>query len=128
MLTVMPRKSRLKLPPLHLGAESFGRRLTRIRKERGFTQVEIARKIGIIQALVSAYECDKIRLHAEMVVRFAQALEVSADELLGLAAKKSNGTFKNRRLVRRLQQLERLPRRDQEAVIRTLDAFLKKGA
>jgi predicted transcriptional regulator len=57
--------------------ESFGRRLARLRKERGFTQVEIAERVGIIQALVSDYELDKLRLNAEMVVRFAGALEIT---------------------------------------------------
>ena len=37
-------------------------------------------KIGIIQALISDYERDKLRLHAEMVLRFALALDVTTDE------------------------------------------------
>ena len=41
---------------------------------QGYTQVELAERIGIIQALVSDYERDKLRLNAEMLVRFAQAL------------------------------------------------------
>ena len=40
----MPRKSRLKLPPLDLGKETFGQRLTRLRKERGYTQVTLAKQ------------------------------------------------------------------------------------
>ena len=32
----------LKLPPLDLGHETIGRRLARVRKERGVTQVELA--------------------------------------------------------------------------------------
>jgi NAD-dependent SIR2 family protein deacetylase len=40
--------------------------------------------MGLIQALVSACELGKIRLNDEMVIRFAKALEVSADEILGL--------------------------------------------
>jgi transcriptional regulator with XRE-family HTH domain len=61
--------------------ESFGQRLARLRKERGFTQVEIAERVGIIQALVSDYELDKLRLNAEMIVRFATASEISTDAL-----------------------------------------------
>ena len=32
---------------------------------------------------------------------------------------------KNRRLLRRLQAIERLPRRDQQALLRTIDRFLE---
>lgn len=122
----MPRKSRLKLPPLDL-QESIGHRLARIRKEKGYTQVELAAKVGIIQSLVTDYELNKLRLHAEMVIRFANALGVSADELLGLEAVKQNGALKNRRVLRRVNQIDQLPKRDQDALLRTIDAFLGKA-
>ena len=80
----MPRRSRLKLPSVLQNGDTIGRRLARIRKEQGYTQVELAQRIGIIQALVSDYERDKLRLNAEMLVRFARALNVTADEILGL--------------------------------------------
>lgn len=123
----MPRKSQLKLPALKLGNESLGTRLGRLRKQKGFTQVELAQKMGIIQSLVSDYERDRLRPHPEMIARFAVALDITSDEILGLArAPKPAGTTKNRRLLRRLQQIDRLPKRDQDALIRTIDAFLAK--
>ena len=44
----MPRVSKLSLPPLDLGKESIGQRASRLRRESGFTQVELAEKIGIV--------------------------------------------------------------------------------
>jgi transcriptional regulator with XRE-family HTH domain len=124
----MPRKSRLKLPPLDLGKETLGERLAHIRKEKGVTQVELADRVGIVQNLVSAYECGRLRLQAEMAIRFAKALGVSADELLGLKKQAQEaGTVKNRRLRRSVQEIEKLPRRDQEALLRTIEAFLAKA-
>ncbi|MEM9192887.1 MAG: hypothetical protein AAGF12_27175 [Myxococcota bacterium] len=62
-----------------------------------------------------------------MLVRLASALEVSADELLGLQAPGTpRGITNNRRLLRRLKRIEELPKRDQDALIRTIDAFLGK--
>jgi transcriptional regulator with XRE-family HTH domain len=124
----MPRPSRLQLPPLNLGDETFGQRLARLRKEKGYTQVELADKIGTIQAIISDYERDKLRAHSDMIVRFAQALEVTTDECLGLKPAKSNGGNKNRRFLRRLKQIEGLPKRDQDALLRTIDAFLGKAS
>ncbi len=128
MIDAMPHVSRLKLPPLELGKESLGERLARLRKERGFTQTELAEKMGILQNLVSAYERGRLRLSAEMAIRFAKALGVSTDELLGLEKGKSNGSVKNRRILRRLHQIDHLSKRDQEALLRTIDAFLAKAS
>ncbi len=75
----MPRVSKLTLPPLNWGKESIGQRVARIRKERGFSQVELAAKIGIVQTLVTDYETGRLRLTAEMAVRFALALDVTLD-------------------------------------------------
>jgi len=120
----MPRVSRLKLPPLEIDQKTIGRRLARIRKQKGYTQKTLAEKMGLIQALVSAYELGKIRLNAEMVIRFAKALEVSADEILGL---KDNGGGKENpslRLIRRINRIESLPPVRQKTVLKAIDFML----
>lgn len=122
----MPRVSKLKLPPIHTD-ESIGERLTRIRKDRGFTQVELAEKIGIIQSLVSSYESGALKLSAEMAVRFAMALEVATDDLL-MPDKKingKNGKKPSRKILRRLEKIETLPRTQQTAVLKTIDNALE---
>ena len=113
--------------------ETIAERLARIRKERGITQAEMAERLGVSQPVVSDYERGELRLHGELIVRVAGILDVSADELLGLAAEESNGAKRakgavtNRRLLRRIQQIDGLPKRDQEALLRTIDAFLSKS-
>jgi hypothetical protein len=54
----------------------------------------------------------------------------STDELLGMKApptRSSGASIKNRRLYRRLQEIEKLPRRDQEALLRTIEAFISRA-
>lgn len=121
----MPKKSRLKLPPLDLGHETQGARLARLRKIAGLTQVELAERIGIIQGLVSAYELDKLKLAAEMAVRFAQALRIGVDELLGMKAPKQSNGVVSLKLTRRLQRIESLPPARQKALLQMIDAVLK---
>lgn len=103
---------------------ALGKRLALLRKERGFTQVELAEKIGIIQPLISDYERGRLRPHPEMLVKLATALKVTADELLGVTTAPKNSAPLNRRFLRRLQAVDKLPKRDQEALLRTIDAFL----
>ena len=124
----MPRVSKLSLPPLDWGKESIGQRAARIRKERGFTQVELAGKIGIVQTLVTDYETDRLRLTAEMAVRFAMALDVTLDELLHPNAAKSSTRKPSRKVLRRLEKIEDLPPIQQTTLLRTIDTFLEVAA
>lgn len=118
----------MKLPPLKLGDESLGKRVARLRKERGLTQVELAERIGILQAMVSNYEHERLRLSAEMAMRFALALGVSVEELLSTKNPPPLASRPSRKLMRRLEQIERLPPRKQEFVLQALDSLLKAQA
>ncbi len=107
-------------------AETLGQRMARLRKERGFTQIELAEKAGTIQAVISSYECGRVRPHAAMVGQIAQALGITSDELLGIApaqSQKVGGNGVSRRILRRMQLLEQLPTHDQKAVLKFIDAL-----
>jgi transcriptional regulator with XRE-family HTH domain len=121
----MPRVSKLNLPPLHPGAESIGQRLACVRKERGYTQIELAERIGIIQSLVSSYESGALKLSADMAVRFAHALEVSVEEILEPKKARSKSVRPSRKVLRRLELIESLPNHQQQTVLKTIDAMLK---
>lgn len=127
----MPKKSRLKLPPLKLTTdESFGERLSRLRKERSMTQVLLAKKTGLTQSLITNYESGRLRLNADIICRFCQALGVSSDELLGLKSSRSAavveaGSGLSLKIVRRLAKIEKLPTSRQKALLQTLDLFLE---
>jgi transcriptional regulator with XRE-family HTH domain len=107
--------------------ETIARRLARLRKERGITQQEMAELLDVSQPIVSDYERGELRLHGELIVKVAGILGVSADELLGIETRARTGKIANRRLLRRIEQIDQLPKRDQEALLRTIDAFLSKG-
>ena len=122
---VMPRVSKLKLPPLPMGEHSIGRRLAQLRKQRGYTQNELAQKMGLIQSLVSSYELDKLRLSAEMLVRFSVALDTGVDTILGINGKSRHDTEVSLSLVRRMKEIESLPVSKRKALLQTIDGFLK---
>jgi transcriptional regulator with XRE-family HTH domain len=111
-------------------AETLGGRIARLRREKGMTQIELAERLRVSQPVISDYENDVIRLPADTVVQIAEVLGASTDELLGLKAPAAHaaGGIKNRRLYRRMQETEKLPRRDQEALLRTIEAFISKAS
>lgn len=63
---------------------SFGPRLATLRKARGLTQVQLAEATKTTQRSISYYENDDGVPPSSIVMVLAQALQVSADELLGL--------------------------------------------
>jgi transcriptional regulator with XRE-family HTH domain len=121
----MPPKSKLKLPPLPLNQEPMGQRLARLRKERGLSQIALAEKMGIIQQLITDYERERLRMHAEMVIRFAGALEVTTDELLGVKPVAHSLGKLSLKLTKRLQKIETLPAPQQKVLLHTIDVFLR---
>jgi len=126
VLGSMPKKTR-KLPPIDLGDEELGERIARLRRDKGLTQVELADKIGIIQPVLSDYERGRLRLYAEMVARVGVALDVSADELLGLRSPRrdrSRDDPETRRMWKVFQLVVGLPEKDRRAVIRLVHSLV----
>lgn len=118
----MPRRRTKVAGPEKL----IGSRIVEVRKRLGMPQVELAAKLGMSQSILSRYERGTIRLHGALVAEFAKVMQVSADELLGLKESKPNGDRPpNRRFLRRIERIESLSRRKQEALLTTIDAFLK---
>jgi transcriptional regulator with XRE-family HTH domain len=122
---VMPRKN-VPNPTRGPEAEPPRERLARLRKERGWTQVELAERVGITQRLVSDYERGRLRLNADIVVRLANALEVATDELLQPKGSRSPLRRKpSLRVQRRMEKIEKLPPHQQNYLLKTIDGFLK---
>ncbi|MCR4911517.1 MAG: helix-turn-helix domain-containing protein [Bacilli bacterium] len=63
--------------------ETFGQRLSRIRKEKGLTQEDIAKRIVISPQAVSKWENDVSSPDILVLCSLADILGVSVDELLG---------------------------------------------
>jgi transcriptional regulator with XRE-family HTH domain len=106
--------------------KAIGRRIRELRRRQGMTQIELAAELGINQSAVSDYEKGEVRIHAAMLAGLAKVLKVSADEILGLEKVRGNGHTPDRRFLRRIERLHRLSRRDQQAILGTIDAFLAK--
>lgn len=65
--------------------ELVGKRLFQLRKTRGWTQKEMAEKVGIRFQQVGKYECGANRVSAYRLIQFARAFDVKIEDLLSLA-------------------------------------------
>lgn len=119
----MPRRRTYITP---VDEKTIGRRLRELRQHRGLTQAEVAEQLGIDQTLVSNYERGAARLHGALVAGFAKALKVSTDEILGVKESSTRNGAAKGRLLRRVERIAELPRADQRAVLKFLDALLER--
>jgi transcriptional regulator with XRE-family HTH domain len=116
--------------------DSFGQRLIALRRERSMTQVQLAKAAEVTQRAISYYETDGGSPPAPVVAQLAQALQVSADELLGIKTRPREASQFERvtsdpekqRLWKRFQRITLLPERDQRAVIRLINSLTGSAA
>ena len=123
MNATMAQKTNAK-EQTHENGETLGQKIMRARKAKGFTQTELANIIGKGQKIISDYELGKLRPHPEMIAQLSVALDVSADELLGLKPIKSSKGEPNKKILRRMQEIEKLTPANQKFILRTLDSLL----
>lgn len=115
--------ARMPVPPPP-GDESFGKRLARLRKAAGLSQNDLARETGISQRMIAHYETNDGNPPIHFFHKLCKALEVTADQLLGLKEVRKEQA-KDNRLRRRIGEIEKLPVPQRKEVARYLDTFLK---
>jgi transcriptional regulator with XRE-family HTH domain len=109
----------------------FAKRLVRFRKASGLTQIQLAELIDSNQRTLSHYETGRGYPPAPTIAALAEALDVSADELLGLKRSRSRAkemTEDQKRLWKKFQLLTTLPEKDQRAVIRMVNSLSKQAS
>lgn len=106
--------------------ESFGARLARLRKDKGFTQTELGEAIGVTQRVISYYERETQKPASKLLPQIAKVLGVSTDELLGVTPVKSDARTRDARLLRKFKEVEQLPASDRKAIMQVIDAMVAK--
>ncbi len=105
---------------LHLGV-----RIKSLRKQKRWSQKELAAKVDIRFQQLNKYESGLNMPPAEVLVALADALESTVDYLLtGNPAEDS--PLGNSRLFKRFQELELFDEDDRETVIKVIDAVIAK--
>lgn len=62
----------------------LGQRISELRTAFGWSQVDLAKRLGVAKQTVSNWENENIQPSIEMLVRLAKLFGVTADYLLGL--------------------------------------------
>lgn len=122
----MPKRIQNELSKIkYSNDETVGQRITEIRKIRGYTQVELAGKIGITRDLLSSYELSRVRIYDEMIYRLALVLEVSTDRLLGFEKREEVAETVSLRYTKRIKEIESLPEHKIRMILKMIDDSIK---
>lgn len=105
--------------------KEFGARLKVLRKQKNWAQKELAARVEIRFQQLNKYESGLNIPPAEMLVKLANAVDVTVDFLL-TGNPVEDSPLANSRLFKRFQVLERLASDDQETVIKVIDAMIAK--
>ena len=108
------------------GMIELAKRVESFRKRSGILQAELAEKLGVTQPMISRIERGLVRLNGELIMTLAEIFSISTDELLGVKTKQTAEATVARRWVKRMQRIEGLPKRQQDALALIIDAFLTK--
>ncbi len=104
----------------------FGARLRELRIAAGYTQQEIAQELGVSRRMIAYYEGETERPPAALLPAFAAALGVTTDALLGVASLRRKAVKPDRRLQRRMQQIERMNPKEKRQALQILDALIER--
>ena len=102
----------------------FGKRLAALRKAAGYTQTELANELGVSQRMISHYEGHSEYPPAAVLPKLAQLLKVSTDELLGIKPPQKTKQ-PDSRLLRRLQQIDKLSADKRKQIVQVIDTFIE---
>ncbi len=108
------------------GMRELGERIVAIRNRRGITQVQLAQQLKLTQSVISRMETGDQRIHGEMIVTLATIFDVTTDEILGHQRKSTTSVEMPKRWVKRIQRIDALSTREQDALSLIIDAFLAK--
>lgn len=105
----------------------FHERLRRLRKARKLTQTRVAELLGVRPRVYTRWENgDAVPLFAT-VVKLADILDVSLDELAGRKDVNEDARIHNPELHRLYKKVDQLSDEDQKALVILLDSLVKRS-
>jgi len=103
----------------------FGERLALFRKQRNISQARFAKMLGFSREMVTYYERRAKNPTAEFILKAAEILGVSVNELLGTECKPTRKPGPPSQLETRLEEVRKLPRQRQKLALDLLDTILR---
>jgi transcriptional regulator with XRE-family HTH domain len=102
---------------------TIGNKIVKLRKERGWSQKHLAKKIGTSGPIIGRYERDEMIPSVEVAKKLANAFEITMDYLVD-----DTGTtveIKDRHMLERFIAIEQLEQEEKKTIIHVIDSLLR---
>lgn len=119
--------SSLPIFPVDWNMEKFTERLKQLRSARKMTQTRLAQLLDVSPRVYNRWENGVATPHLDTVVRIADILDVSLDELAGRKATNGEANIHNPELHRLYKRVDQLSDEDQKALVVVLDSLVKRS-
>lgn len=106
---------------------NFAQRLKELRTIRKLTQNRLAELLNVKPRVYSRWETGDAVPHFDTIVRLADILGVTLDEMAGRTESTTQATIRNPELNRLYRKVDQLSDEDQKALLVVLDSLVKRS-
>jgi len=97
-----------------------------LRKQRGWSQMEQAERIGLSKAQMSRYETKNVQQPANALNKIATALGNTVDFLTsGDKTEKAKAAIKNSELLQSFKEMDVLPKQEQTMLVKIIRVYIR---
>lgn len=102
---------------------NIGERIIRLRKDKGWSQNELAKMLGTSGPIIGRYERNEMVPSVEVAKKLADAFETTLDYLVDETGKQAE--IKDKAMLNRVVEIEHLDQEDKNTVLRVIDSLLR---
>ncbi|SHN32507.1 DNA-binding transcriptional regulator, XRE-family HTH domain [Cyclobacterium lianum] len=100
-------------------------KIAQLRRQNGWSQTELARKIGASRDAIGKYERGELRPTIDLVKKLAEVLDTTVGYLLGETEDRE--LLKDPSMIRRLNDIAKFSEQDKQYILYALDAMIKSA-
>lgn len=102
---------------------SIGQRISLLRKQNNWSQIELSKKISASREIISRYERNESQPSIEMIIKMAKAFNVTVDFLIGQS---ESATF-DKDTVNRINDIQKMDSSTKSMLFNIIDTYIQNA-
>lgn len=102
---------------------NIGERIIKLRKEKDWSQSELAKMVGTSGPIVGRYERDEMVPSVEVAKKLADAFGTTLDYLVDDTGRQTE--IKDKSMLNRIVEIEQLDQEDKKTILHVIDSLLR---
>lgn len=101
----------------------FGTRILELRRDRGWSQPELGRKIGTSGAIIGRYERGEMSPSIDVARKLADVFGVTVDSLI--SERELPDLLRDQKMIERWRSLDQLPGDERDRILYVVDGLIR---